>query len=78
MGVNMKDVTCLETWKLHKLVKLSGQPDKDSKQVAKLTKKWGLGTPEWQQAMLKRIDKKFKELKEKNKIYLEKDFGWMT
>jgi len=50
-----------EVSKLKRLVELARESNKDSKQVARLIRKFGLGSIEWQQAMVKRVTNKIKK-----------------
>jgi len=58
------NLLCLETADLVTIKELMKKRDPDSKEVVKFTKDYGLGTPEWQSAMIRRINNKVKQNKE--------------
>ena len=59
---------CTEASDLLTIKKLMKKRSLDSREVRELTEKLEIGTPEWQSAMIKRINNKLKENKELNDL----------
>jgi hypothetical protein len=69
MKIDLK-LLCIEATDLMTIKKLMKKRSADSKEVADFTKKYGLGTPEWQSVMIRRINNKLKGHKRLNDLDL--------
>jgi hypothetical protein len=66
------NLLCAQSFDLMTIKKLLKRKSKDASEVENFTKKFGLGTPEWQNAMVKRVKEKIK--KNKKLTELDKTF----